>query len=161
MRWLMLLVLACGSTTETPEVTWNTLSRFDHEEGQPLPASVTTLDGKRVRLRGYLQAIGRTETGYASIVVPSVDSDPLDLNVVVPRLNELVAITSDDDLSSWERCQVEIDGVLEVGERRIEGTVTELYRMTPLQITKQDCEFALTPATEAAIKARLDRQLNR
>ena len=128
MRVLLatLLLLLAPAAVDVVPVDFGSLSGFDYEPGMELPEEVTKLDGKTIRIAGFI----RTEAGR---------TDDIDVFWLVdqncdctgfPKMNEIIScvmpegrtISNDDSL-------IEVTGRFEAGEEKEDGYVVSLYRM--------------------------------
>jgi hypothetical protein len=158
---ILLCVLACCAPCESdlPEVTWEELSGFGYVEGDILPSAILALDGQRVQVTGYLLALDGEEGGlHVNAVVSHIDLDVLDLELgVPPGIDETIIVSSDSDAHDLDRCSVRLEGVLSIGETKIDDILIDLYRMRADRVVELDCQHALTSAEKARLEERLER----
>jgi hypothetical protein len=120
-----LLLLAPGTEDATP-VDFSALSGFEYEEGMELPESVRKLNGKKIRIVGFI----RTEDGRTDdidvfwLVDQNCDCEGM------PKMNEIILCTMPEGRTiSNDDSLIEVTGYLEAGEEREDGYVMSIYRM--------------------------------
>ncbi len=117
---LPLLVLA----QEPVKTSFEVLANFDYQPGMTLPASVTALDGKTVRLQGFMQ---REVPGSSPVGEFLLVSEGCACNGT-PKLNEIVFCAMPDGVTVDVVANVvHVTGKLYVGEEKEDGEVTALY----------------------------------
>jgi len=124
---LAALALVLCLSDPTP-VDFGTLSGFNYEEGQKLPEKVTKLDGKTIKIRGFMRPL---EDGVGDgvnqfyLVSQACDCEGM------PMLNEIILVT----LPAGKKVDildepVTIEGEFAVGEERdADDYVTSIYRL--------------------------------
>jgi len=126
-RNLAALAVLLAPPGEDPiEVDFASLSDFDYREGMTLPAHVTRLDTKKIRISGFM----RSEDG---------SNGPTEFFMLIndacgcagtPFLNEIVFCAMPPGQKvDIEPGTVELTGTLYVGEVREDGVVISLYEM--------------------------------
>ncbi len=107
---------------------WGILGGFRHVDGMKLPESVTSLNGKKVGLSGYMMATGEFEDIHVFAVVESQWSccfgQPPDVHQVIDA-----SIPDDQDGVELVAVPILVLGTLEVGELIEDGWVISVYRM--------------------------------
>jgi len=108
-------------------VRWDTLGGFLYREGMVLPASVTSLEGARVALTGYMDMLDETEAIHEFVLIEAVYSccygTPPDINQIV-----LVHVDGKKGISPADG-PIMVFGTLDVGEQREDGAVSSVYRL--------------------------------
>jgi hypothetical protein len=124
-----------------PEVRWDTLAGFAYQPpdlvlaapmsrkpAAGLPASVKALDGKAVKIRGFILPLDITPDGVSEFILNgTIDMCYFGAPVA---LNEWILVTMKGGLRTpMTHLPVMVAGDLEVGELIEHGQVTSLYRM--------------------------------
>lgn len=118
---------------ERPEgyrrLVWEELTDIDYEEGDPLPSEVTSLNGERVAMAGFLVEAGFDDLLLVRSVWSCCFGQP-------PALHEAVVVRVPGEVEdAWFDGIVRVVGTLEVGEERdLDGYVSSIYRIRPLQV---------------------------
>ncbi len=96
-----------------------------------LPADVRALDGKRVRITGFMNPVEFDRDGVKSFALTSIPGGCC--FAAIPRLNEWVVVSMPEgQLAEYAYYDpVTIFGTLSVGELYEDGVILSLYRMTP------------------------------
>ena len=126
MRTLAFVTLLALGGAEPEEVGFDTLAAFDYEEGMELPKEVSTYDGKRVKINGFMQREdgGDGPTEYFMLISESCGCEG------TPLLNEVVFCS----MPAGEGVEIEVGtvtvtGTLWIGEEIEDGVVLSLYSM--------------------------------
>lgn len=106
------------------EVGFTRLAGFEYQEGMELPAEVTELDGKTVRISGFMQA---EDDGTGEVESFLLINDACGCQGT-PKLNEIVFC----DMPEGESTKilpgvVTVEGTLYVGEEKEDGVVLGIY----------------------------------
>ena len=133
--------VSLGAQASWPEVRWETLAGFAYQPpdlvlaapmsrtpATGLPASVKALDGKAVRIRGFILPLDITPDGVSEFILNgTIDMCYFGAPVA---LNEWILVSMKGGLRTpMTHLPVMVAGDLEVGERIEHGQVTSLYRM--------------------------------
>lgn len=106
------------------ETSFTTLAGFDFEPGMSLPSEVTDLDGKTVRLQGFMQpeTDGETDLVYFLLINDACGCEG------TPMLNEILyCAMPDGETTKLLPGVVKVTGTLYVGEEREGEDVVGLY----------------------------------
>ena len=130
---LVALTFALLLGADATQVDFDTLSGFEYEEGQELPKKVKKLDGKTIKIRGFMRSL---EDGIADnisvfyLVTQTCDCEGM------PMMNEVILCTLPDGKTiDIVDEPVTLEGEFEVGEESDGEYVTSIYR---LAVTKLD-----------------------
>jgi hypothetical protein len=107
---------------EVVEVSILRLKNARYRRGQPLPGWIQDLDGKRIRLWGYM-AIGTLEGLEEFELVPE------SCECGRSKVNHFVQVTLTDGVTRFVPGRITLEGVFDCGEEQEDGFVTSLYRL--------------------------------
>jgi len=118
--------LDAGILAEEPEVVdLNELIRIDYKEGQPLPESVTRLDGKRISVKGFMSTDTKEQVSEFSLV-----SDSCGCSGQV-KVHHFVEVDLGDKKTGYRPEMITLVGTISVGEERdADGYVVSVFRLT-------------------------------
>ncbi len=99
------------------------LVNVDYRKGRPLPSDIQALDGKQIRLEGYMSQ--DTAEGVTTFLLTY---DACGCNG--QKLQHFVEVTLTDELVKFTPGKIAVEGTFEVGEVEDEfGIVTSIYRL--------------------------------
>ena len=108
---------------EPVEVDLMRLANVDYRPGRALPADIQALDGKTVRMIGYM---AQDTTEGTSVFLLTFDQ----CGCNGAKVQHFVEVTLSDDVVSFSPNKIEVVGTLEVGEQEDElGFVKSIYRL--------------------------------
>jgi len=116
---------APAAREEPVAVGFDLLAGFDWVEGRELPAEIRALNGRRVKITGFMRnEEEREHMTWFWIVNQNCDCQG------APRMNEWVygTMPEEEDISYTDE-PVEVTGVLDVGEERNGDRVVSIYRL--------------------------------
>lgn len=119
-------VPAVGSISDEDQavtVRISKLTSVKYRRGKKLPADIRELDGKRIRIEGYM-AIGTIEG------VESFELVPESCECGRSKVQHFIDVTMTDGLTVYQPGRFTIEGTFSVGEKEEDGFVVSLYRMT-------------------------------
>jgi hypothetical protein len=133
---------AAPPLTELPSghrpVRWSTLTGFAFTPGMTLPDEVTSLQGEKVALDGYMLVLERDDDRRirAFLLLESLWGCCF---ARTPKIHEGVEVrlTTDRGVVGSEG-PIQVLGVIDVGERREEGEVTSVYRLQATAVQPLD-----------------------
>ena len=99
------------------------LTSIKYRRGKTLPADIRELDGKRIRIEGYM-SIGTMEG------VESFELGPEACECGRSKVQHFIDVTMTDGLTVYRPGRFTIEGTFSVGEEEEDGFVVSLYRMT-------------------------------
>jgi len=108
---------------EAQEVSISKLTSINYRKGKPLPEDVQNLDGKRVRIEGYM-ALGTLEG------VESFEFVPESCECGRSKVQHFIDVTIEEGLTTFRPGRMILEGVFSVGEVEEDGFVVSLYRLT-------------------------------
>lgn len=114
-------------------VTWDQLGGFSYRDGEPLPAELRALDGRKVGIPGFMLTLGDAEALHEFVLVESLWGCCFGS---VPELNQTIIVRmSPGQRAEYAATPLLVTGVLEVGEERQGGFVTSVYRVIDANVT--------------------------
>ncbi len=114
-------------------VRWETIGDYEFEDGMKLPAEVSDLNGKRVVLTGYMDALGEIENIREFVLTESLSGCCFGS---APNVNQLVLVDFKGAKgAAYSDEPVMVVGTLEVSEQREEEYVTSLYRLHATEVS--------------------------
>lgn len=124
---LLLCVLPlAGSQDEIVPVEFSTLSGFDWQEGQELPATIRALQGKKIGITGFVRSFDGSDediTGFW-LVDQNCDCEG------IPKMNEVIVCWMPEGKSiSNDGSPIRVVGTFEVGEQKDGDYVTSIFRI--------------------------------
>ena len=140
VKTLFLLLSMGAATMATPaaapaaedpviELTLLDLMSIDYRPGKRLPAWVRALDGRRVRIEGYM-ALGTPE---------GIDKFELvwdSCGCGQSNVNHFIEVTLTDETTTFDPDIIFVEGELSVGEIREDGFVISLFRLKAQTVGK-------------------------
>ena len=140
VKTLFLLLSMGAATMATPaaapaaedpviELTLLDLMSIDYRPGKRLPAWVRSLDGRRVRIDGYM-ALGTPEGSEKFELV--WDS----CGCGQSNVNHFIEVTLTDETTTFDPDIIYVEGELSVGEIREDGFVVSLFRLKAQTVSK-------------------------
>lgn len=108
---------------EVVEVSIAKLTSISYQKGGELPEDIRELDGKRVRIEGYM-AIGTLEGVSKFELVP----EPCECGR--SKVQHFVDVTLTEGKTTYRPGRITLEGKLSVGEVEEDGFVVSLYRLT-------------------------------
>ncbi len=99
------------------------LTSIDYRRGKDLPDDIQELDGKRIRIEGYM-GIGTLEG------VESFELLPEACECGRSKVQHFIDVTLTDGLTAYQPGRITIEGIFSAGEVEEDGFVVSLYRMT-------------------------------
>ena len=106
------------------EVSIQKLKDAEYKKGKPLPEDIQELDGKTIKIEGYM-AIGTLEG------VETFELVPESCECGRSKLNHFVEVTISDGLTTYRPGRFTLTGKFSVGEVKDEdGFVKSVYRLT-------------------------------
>jgi len=108
---------------DAQEVNISKLTSINYRKGKPLPEDVQNLDGKRVRIEGYM-ALGTLEG------VDSFEFVPESCECGRSKVQHFIDVTIEEGLTTFRPGRITLEGVFSVGEVEEDGFVVSLYRLT-------------------------------
>ena len=140
VKTLFLLLSMGAATMATPaaapaaedpviELTLLDLMSIDYRPGKRLPAWVRALDGRRVRIDGYM-ALGTPE---------GIDKFELvwdSCGCGQSNVNHFIEVTLTDETTTFDPDIIYVEGELSVGEIREDGFVVSLFRLKAQTVSK-------------------------
>lgn len=140
VKTLFLLLSMGAATMATPaaapaaedpviELTLLDLMSIDYRPGKRLPAWVRALDGRRVRIDGYM-ALGTPE---------GIDKFELvwdSCGCGQSNVNHFIEVTLTDETTTFDPDIIFVEGELSVGEIREDGFVVSLFRLKAQTVSK-------------------------
>ncbi len=140
VKTLFLLLSMGAATMATPaaapaaedpviELTLLDLMSIDYRPGKKLPAWVRALDGRRVRIDGYM-ALGTPE---------GIDKFELvwdSCGCGQSNVNHFIEVTLTDETTTFDPDIIYVEGELSVGEIREDGFVVSLFRLKAQTVSK-------------------------
>jgi len=140
VKTLFLLLSMGAATMATPaaapaaedpviELTLLDLMSIDYRPGKRLPAWVRALDGRRVRIEGYM-ALGTPEgMDKFELVWDSCGCGQ-------SNVNHFIEVTLTDETTTFDPDIIFVEGELSVGEIREDGFVISLFRLKAQTVGK-------------------------
>ena len=140
VKTLFLLLSMGAATMATPaaapaaedpviELTLLYLMSIDYRPGKRLPAWVRALDGRRVRIEGYM-ALGTPEgMDKFELVWDSCGCGQ-------SNVNHFIEVTLTDETTTFDPDIIFVEGELSVGEIREDGFVVSLFRLKAQTVGK-------------------------
>ena len=140
VKTLFLLLSMGAATMATPaaapaaedpviELTLLDLMSIDYRPGKRLPAWVRALDGRRVRIEGYM-ALGTPEgMDKFELVWDSCGCGQ-------SNVNHFIKVTLTDETTTFDPDIIFVEGELSVGEIREDGFVISLFRLKAQTVGK-------------------------
>lgn len=113
-----------GGADDPIPTSFTTLAGFEFEPGMTLPAEVTDLDGKTVRLQGFMQAEtdGATDVEFFLLINDACGCEG------TPKLNEIVyCAMPENQTTKLLPGVVKVTGTLYVGEEKEGEDVVGIY----------------------------------
>lgn len=104
------------------EVSILALKNIRYRRGRPLPKWVQELDGKRIRLWGYM-AIGTLEGRQAFELVPE------SCECGRSKVNHFVDVTLTKGRTKFIPGRITLTGIFNASEEETDGFITSLYRL--------------------------------
>ncbi len=140
VKTLFLLLSMGAATMATPaaapaaedpviELTLLDLMSIDYRPGKRLPAWVRALDGRRVRIEGYM-ALGTPE-GIEKFELVWDSCGCGQSNV-----NHFIEVTLTDETTTFDPDIIFVEGEFSVGEIREDGFVVSLFRLKAQTVSK-------------------------
>lgn len=121
---LVLLPSQPTLNSEPVELNFGVLAGFDYEEGMDLPEEVSKLNGKQVRVSGFMATEDGSEGDVAYFIIIN-DACGCE---GTPMMNEMVfCIMPEGETTTLKDGRVEVTGKFYVGEEKEEGVVVSLY----------------------------------
>ena len=105
------------------EVSILRLKNARYRRGRPLPGWIQDLDGKTIRLWGYM-AIGTLEGLEKFELVPE------SCECGRSKVNHFVEVSLTDDVTRFIPGRITLTGVFHAGEEKEDGFITSLYRLS-------------------------------
>ena len=107
---------------EAIEVDIEDLTGIDYKRGRKLPKSIEKLDGKRIKITGYM-AVGTLEgTSTFELVPESCECGR-------SKVQHFIEVEVENGGVTYQPGRVDLEGVLSVGEVEEDGFVVSLYRL--------------------------------
>lgn len=107
---------------EVLEVSIMELTQIDWQPGAKLPKKIAELDGKRVRIKGYMAL--QTPEGSSDF---RLTYDQCGCSGA--KASHFVQVALGDATTDYDPSEVVVEGVFSVGEEEEDGFVTSLYRL--------------------------------
>ena len=107
---------------EAVEVSIEELTGIDYKRGRKLPDNIQDLDGKRIKITGYM-AIGTLEGTDTFELVPEA------CECGRSKVQHFIEVQVENGGVTYQPGRVELEGVLSVGEVEEDGFVVSLYRL--------------------------------
>lgn len=123
---LSTMLFVPASIDEPTKVDFATLSDFDFKAGQPLPASVTKYNEKKIEITGFMrrEQEGSGEVEFFMLINGACDCDG------IPKLNEIIfCAMPEGETTRIHSTAVKVTGTLYVGEEQEDGEVVAIYAM--------------------------------
>ena len=98
------------------------LTSINYRRGKPLPEEVQELNGKRIRIGGYM-ALGTLEGIQRFELVP----EPCECGR--SKIQHFVDVTMSEGLTTYIPGRIELEGIFSCGEVEEDGFVVSLYRL--------------------------------
>ena len=111
-----------AAADEVVEVSIMELTQVEWKPGTKLPKKIADLDGKRVRIKGYMAL--ETEEGTSAFRL-TYDQ----CGCANAKASHFVEVKLDGDDTGYDPSEVTVEGVFSVGEVQEDGFVTSLYRL--------------------------------
>ena len=108
---------------ETVTVEIAKLTSIEYRRGKGLPADIQELDGKRIRIEGYM-GIGTLEGVESFELVPEA------CECGRSKVQHFIDVTLTEGLTVYRPERITIGGTFSAGEVEEDGFVVSLYRMT-------------------------------
>ena len=105
------------------EVSILRLKNVRYRQGRPLPKWVRALDGKRIRMWGYM-AVGTLEG------LENFELVPESCECGRSKVNHFVEVSLTDDVTRFIPGRITLTGVFHAGEEKEDGFITSLYRLS-------------------------------
>lgn len=138
IRWILWGGLVCGGAVsglgalgicELPvsdddpiEVNINWLTNLEYKPGMKLPDEILALNGKKIKLEGYM-AIGTLEGAESFEFVPE------SCECGRSKVQHFIDVTLTDDMATFTPGRITLVGTFSVGEVKEDGFVTSLFRL--------------------------------
>ena len=119
-----LALLFCSG--DPVSVDFADLSDFDYTEGMTLPKQVTKLNGKTVRIMGFMRSDGDEVEDLEEFILVNQNCD---CEGEVKMNEQIVCILPEGETVTLGDEPVKVEGVLEVGEEKEEDYVLSIYRI--------------------------------
>ncbi len=121
---LMLCLLTGSAWQEPQEVDFTILAEFTYTEGMTLPENIQALDGKMVKVHGFMS----TEDGSTGEVTDFMMVNDACGCEGQPMLNEIIfCAMPEGETTKIQPGAVQVIGELHVGEEKEEDVVVALY----------------------------------
>lgn len=120
--------LFCGQPMqEPPLIGFARLAGFEYTEGMTLPDNIKKLDGKKIRISGFMQTEDRRQQGEAEYFIIISDACGCE---GTPMMNEVVfCVMPEGEKATIKPGNVAVTGTFWVGEQKEDGIVVSLYGM--------------------------------
>lgn len=107
---------------EVLDVSIDKITSVEYKPGEPLPDDITELDGKMIRIEGYM-AIGTLEGIEKFEFVP----EPCECGR--SKVNHFIDVTLTEGTTTFTPGRFVLEGKFSVGEVEEDGFVVSLYRL--------------------------------
>jgi hypothetical protein len=114
---------AASFADDVIEVSIMRLTQIDWTPGKKLPKWIRELDGKKIRLKGYMATDTEEGTDNFRLTFDQCGC----ANV---KASHFVRVSIDGDTTGYDPNEVGVEGTFSVGEETEDGFVTSLYRLT-------------------------------
>lgn len=126
MKYLFPLLALLFCTSDPVSVDFADLSDFDFEEGMTLPAEVRKLDGKTIRIIGFMRSEEDEVDDLEAFIIVNQNCD---CEGAVRMNEQIYCILPEGETVSITDEPVKVEGVFEVGEEKEDGYVLSIYRI--------------------------------
>ena len=109
--------------SDVVEVAILRLKNVRYRQGRPLPKWVRELDGKRIRMWGYM-AVGTLEG------LENFELVPESCECGRSKLNHFVDVSLTEGQTRYIPGRITLEGTFSAGEKEEDGFITSLYRLT-------------------------------
>ncbi len=110
------------SDLASKEIDFNLLTNFEYEEGKPLPKKIQALDGKDIKIRGYMHP--DTSEGTDQFLLVNDDC-----GCEGNQVHHFIDVTLTSGTVSYRPRSIVLEGTLSVGEEKEDGFVVSVYRL--------------------------------
>ena len=114
--------LASARAEDVIEVSITELTQVEWSPGKKLPKRIAELDGKKVRIKGFMAL--ETEQGTSSFRL-TYDQ----CGCANAKASHFVDVDLGDEVTDYGPDEYTLEGVFSVGEKKEDGFVTSLYRL--------------------------------
>ncbi len=115
------LAVAVGAF-DAEDVEIEVLTGIEYRRGRALPSEVTELNGKEVRIEGYM-ALGTIEGATVFEFVPE------ECECGRSKVQHFIEVTLLNGVVTYEPGRIKLTGKLDIGEKEEDGFVVSLYRL--------------------------------